>query len=1399
MKITKSMRILVLLLVAAMVFSLFSCADLIPTDETSETESVTTKAPKDDETEPEATEPEGTTPEATEPEGTTPEATEPEDTTPKDTTPEDTTPKDTTPEDTTPEDTTPAGCDHVWDEGVITDPTCEEDGAVFYTCTLGCGETKTETIDALGHAYPAEPTTTKDATCEEDGLKTYVCTNGCGVDKTEVIDALGHDWDNADCTVPKTCNTCGETEGAALGHTWADATCTAPKTCDACGATEGEALGHTWVDADCDTPKTCSVCGETEGEALGHAYPAEPTATKDATCEEDGLKTYVCANGCGVDKTEVIEALGHDWDEGVVTKTPTCVEQGTKIFACKTDSTHQKTENVDIDPNNHVEGTKVVKCTVVCAGCEAPVEGEAKQHGAFKTNAKGEAICTECNENVGPTEAIFGANGFDAYFSAEHICGVTVASHGAVLNDDGSVRYEGNGNAWEKYVEFFINENNTAVLGQYMVIKYKTNITDPNYTKMQIYASTKTKAPSEIAWSDIKVVNLNRDGEWHIVVVDLASGTYAAGEEGFAPIYIRIDPVDPTNAKAEYNKLPEGQWVDIAYIAVCDDTADVAAYMAANEGETELCAHNLKVINEKCVECCAGCGEVYAVKHITTETYEDDAVTHVRTFTAVCNNCHETIYTYNVQLGEEAPNFFVPASSLAQMRDPFQMGGAELAADGSYVTFKNNTAASQNGGEAHFMAIKNGDATSPTGQYLMIKYRTTYNAGWEVFIAANNGHTSATGGDNFTISAQSNGINNGVVADGEWHVVIIDLATLAKPWGNIKPEDGTTDTYLVDYMRFDIFNTKSTSNQTVDIAYIAIADDLQKLVDAAGTDYYIYCDSYKSGTVGYPINTISGNPYFSASLIGKKANVSVLKDADNNGMPYVQFKPAAGDGEKNMMLWSDTTYKLPNGGKYLGILYRVNGRTDNDWFDFFINSTNTGAQGGFSASVDPAIYGGAWRFGLVSLQGIINKAGTDATVYYDPATGIASIRFDFSNRGGRGENVTIDVAFVAFFESESEALAYFADYAQTYFADTTCKHEYVGEWNYFDNGDESDKAMQKADCIICGKENAVRRVAPIGTTLEIIVGAEDYKNPAEGATLGDAFGSDKVVTLNPATGIKAKDNGFIVVQGWAGVDGDISAFAYKVIDADGNESAWTQLTTGFYNAEAGVNNVITNKKLGITPVSKRFSLEIDLNAYNGQVVKVVIAAVPADAPEESGDKYAYLYVLEGVNVNAEVVSQPETLPTYVHITNFGGKKDIAAQGAAIVNNTALTTSTTAAYLGRVYFTGRVAIEGTAQKLVYRLLDANGNQIQGWQELDYYGSNDYTFTDVTEGTAHLGTAQKVVPEVTNVYEYVGLANITAFPGQTVTVEFALVLDGVEGEDAYHTFATFKNVTNTQSAS
>lgn len=95
-------------------------------------------------------------------------------------------------------------------------------------------------------------------------------------------------WLDAGCVTPKTCETCGETEGAPLGHSWLAATCDTAKACETCGETEGEPAGHSWADATCDAPKTCEGCGLTEGEALGHSW-LEATTELPRTCETCGM------------------------------------------------------------------------------------------------------------------------------------------------------------------------------------------------------------------------------------------------------------------------------------------------------------------------------------------------------------------------------------------------------------------------------------------------------------------------------------------------------------------------------------------------------------------------------------------------------------------------------------------------------------------------------------------------------------------------------------------------------------------------------------------------------------------------------------------------------------------------------------------------------------------------------------------------------------------------------------------------------------------------------------------------------------------------------------------------------------------------------------------------------
>ena len=221
-------------------------------------------------------------------------------------------------------------------------PTCTTRGYTRHECKV-CGHTYDDSyVEIIEHTCESN---TIAPTCTTSGYTEYTCST-CGhyyIDN--YVAALGH-TEVIDPAVWATCTTSGKTEGShcsrcgkiivpqalipALGHSWKDATCTTPKTCETCGETEGEALGHTWIDATCTEPKTCSVCGETTGEPLGHSYGAW-TTTVAPTCTKFGTMERTC-NRCGEIEVEPIPALGHDY-KAVVTE-PTCTAQGYTTYTC---------------------------------------------------------------------------------------------------------------------------------------------------------------------------------------------------------------------------------------------------------------------------------------------------------------------------------------------------------------------------------------------------------------------------------------------------------------------------------------------------------------------------------------------------------------------------------------------------------------------------------------------------------------------------------------------------------------------------------------------------------------------------------------------------------------------------------------------------------------------------------------------------------------------------------------------------------------------------------------------------------------------------------------------------------------------------------------------------------
>ena len=94
--------------------------------------------------------------------------------------------------------------------------------------------------------------------------------------------------------------------------------------------TEVAALGHKWAAATCTAPKTCETCGATEGDVAAHTY-GEWEIVKEATEQEAGERKQTCT-ACGHSVTETIDKLaGGDENIGGGTEEPQGVPVGAII------------------------------------------------------------------------------------------------------------------------------------------------------------------------------------------------------------------------------------------------------------------------------------------------------------------------------------------------------------------------------------------------------------------------------------------------------------------------------------------------------------------------------------------------------------------------------------------------------------------------------------------------------------------------------------------------------------------------------------------------------------------------------------------------------------------------------------------------------------------------------------------------------------------------------------------------------------------------------------------------------------------------------------------------------------------------------------------------------------
>ncbi len=269
--------------------------------------------------------------------------------------------------------------------------------------------------------------TWQEATCTEP----KTCTS-CGEIQGS---ANGHNWKAANCTEAKTCRTCGEIQGSANGHNWKAATCTRAKTCLTCGQTQGNANGHNWKAATCTQAKTCRTCGEIQGTANGHAWK-EATCTEAKLCKNcsasegkpkghisDGVTDCAKESKCKICGL-VIRAKGeHAWEVKEILSPSSCTTSGKAVYYCLGCLTSAQME---LPATGHTWQEATCTQPKTCETC-ATTEGEPNGHSWKEATCTEARTCSICSVTDGDPA---GHNWRDATCQSAKLCLTCLLSEG---------------------------------------------------------------------------------------------------------------------------------------------------------------------------------------------------------------------------------------------------------------------------------------------------------------------------------------------------------------------------------------------------------------------------------------------------------------------------------------------------------------------------------------------------------------------------------------------------------------------------------------------------------------------------------------------------------------------------------------------------------------------------------------------------------------------------------------------------------------------------------------------------------------------------------------------------------------------------------------------------------
>ncbi len=245
-----------------------------------------------------------------------------------------------------------------------------------------------------------------------------------------------------------------------------------------------------------------------------------------------------------------------------------------------------------------------------------------------------------------------------------------------------------------------------------------------------------------------------------------------------------------------------------------------------------------------------------------------------------------------------------------------------------FVRFSGNDGATS---EAYFTTYQNG--TAAVGQYLVMKYR----------LPATNPDTVSrfefycSTVDHDDIGKDGFSVKNASMPDGQWHVLVIDMAALdiaAEKNTFIKNENGE---YAVNYLRLDLFNSKVSKDTHFDLAYVGFCDKLTDvfelnpelsavMLSVSETDCY-YVDRNGEPTEDIPVAepSLFNRKITPAEIYSLMPGVGVTGNAPitENEVTYIRLNSKEGGAGEGYFFFLKNPQPTHT-GKYIAVKYRTN-------------------------------------------------------------------------------------------------------------------------------------------------------------------------------------------------------------------------------------------------------------------------------------------------------------------------------------------------------------------------------------------------------------------------------------------------------------------------------------------